>query len=263
MVVRFFEARSPRGNFVVHFRTNPMSDFGIWACGYAQAARGLAKSLLSGPHFADYEAYPVVFLYRHATELYLKACVIQGARLSALRDRDAICERLRHDHRLPPLLEMATRVLERAFPEDESLPQLVVKLRRIVEALNAIDPDAFAFRYPVNKAEERAIRPSSRDDSASRSLPESGPGSSSALRAWNPLRVNLPYARGLCGANIVAPQQEMPQQEVPPLFGEPGSARELGVGAAVSSGLGLAVLRDGVRRRQVTGTDSGLTCARL
>ena len=69
----FYNTISDASNFVISFTSNPQQDFTIFAKGYAQAAAILATYLLEEqPRFSDYEAYPIVFLYRHAFELYLK-----------------------------------------------------------------------------------------------------------------------------------------------------------------------------------------------
>ena len=43
----------------------------------------------------DFRAYPIVFLYRHAIELYLKAIALGGSAMLALKDQPEIeCEQL-------------------------------------------------------------------------------------------------------------------------------------------------------------------------
>lgn len=151
----FFTPDSPRGSFVVHFTNDPASDFGIWARGYQEAAGRLTESLLAEPGISDNEAYPVVFLYRHALELYLKGAVLKANRLAGLMGQAELCERLKFDHRLVPLYEATKRLLEASFPDDPHLRKSMEKLGHIVRDLDAVDPGSFNFRYPVNKANER------------------------------------------------------------------------------------------------------------
>ena len=73
----FYEI-SDTSSFVISFTHDPKGDFGAFAKGYTLAANRLAASLLEGPRFPDYEAYPVVFLYRHALELSLKHIIYGG-----------------------------------------------------------------------------------------------------------------------------------------------------------------------------------------
>ncbi len=68
----FYNSISNGNNFVISFTQTPQQDFGVFAKGYTRAAFVLAEHLLEKPRFSDYEAYPVVFLYRQAFELYLK-----------------------------------------------------------------------------------------------------------------------------------------------------------------------------------------------
>lgn len=153
----FFSPDSPHGSFVAHFTNDPASDFGIWARGYQEAARRLTESLLIEPGIGDNDAYPVVFLYRHALELYLKGGVLKANRLAGLMGQAELCERLKFDHRLVPLYEANKRLLEASFPGDSHLRMIIAKLGRIVKDLDAVDPGSFNFRYPVNKDNERPV----------------------------------------------------------------------------------------------------------
>ena len=75
----FYNSNNNKNNFAISFTQNPKQDFGVFAKGYTRAASLLAEQLLDKPHFPDYEAYPVVFLYRHAFELYLKGFYYRAA----------------------------------------------------------------------------------------------------------------------------------------------------------------------------------------
>ena len=71
--------------FVISFSKTPKYGFCIYARGYAYAGSELSKILLSKNSFGDYEAYPVVFLYRHAFELYLKGFYYQASLIANFR----------------------------------------------------------------------------------------------------------------------------------------------------------------------------------
>jgi len=151
----FFKPKFARGSFTVHWTQDPIGDFGIWAQGYTLAGKRLAQSLLAEPSFPEYEAYSVFFLYRHALELYLKAVVTRGGELIQLRDQDAVLDKLRLDHKLPPLAQTAASVLQAAFPDDESIEGLCNTLDEVVRDIDSVDPDSFVFRYPINKQLDR------------------------------------------------------------------------------------------------------------
>ena len=72
-----------RGNVVFNFQRDPIGDLRGCGRGYHEAARRLANRFAEreGP---DYEGYPILYLYRHALELYLKAVVYKGAGLLGL-----------------------------------------------------------------------------------------------------------------------------------------------------------------------------------
>ena len=61
----------------------------------------LAERFAKGPGHDDNEGYPVLFLYRHALELYLKAIVYRGASgLGLISQQMVRTDRLFCDHRL-------------------------------------------------------------------------------------------------------------------------------------------------------------------
>lgn len=147
----FFAPKAARGSFVLHFAENPILDFGIWARGYYEAADRLCESLLAERGFGDKDAYPVAFLYRHSLELYLKGVIVRANHLVGLRDDAEFCEQLKSNHRLLDLFATSKRLLERSFPGDSGLDELISKLEIIVSDLNAVDPGSFSFRYPVDR----------------------------------------------------------------------------------------------------------------
>ncbi len=146
-----FDKISDSTNFVISFTSNPKGDFGVFAEGYTRAANQLAASLLEAPRFADYEAYPVVFLYRHALELSLKQIIYAGSTLAAFRRMDEVNKKLQNNHRLVELSQTATRVLSSLFPNDEAHASLNTTVAAICKDWSEIDPDSYAYRYPIDK----------------------------------------------------------------------------------------------------------------
>ena len=71
--------------------------------------------------------YPVLYLCRHALELYLK---------------DALPQREKPSHDLKPLIDEFRRLLSDQLGTDIPLP-----LRRDLYALASVDPDGQSFRY--------------------------------------------------------------------------------------------------------------------
>lgn len=150
----FYNKKNDTSNFVISWTGDPKDDFGLFAKGYISAAERLAADLLQAPRFSDYSAYPVVFLYRHALELSLKHIIYRCAKLGALKYIDAIGDQLHNNHRLPELMAAAVASLELLFPGDSFLAALSPRCRQTCVELSAVDPDSYAFRYPMNKKGE-------------------------------------------------------------------------------------------------------------
>lgn len=146
-------------NFVISFTKDPRSDFGVFAEGYFHAASELAEELLSRGGFADFDAYPVVFLYRHSLELYLKNIIYKSALLMAFKFLSDIDTKLHNNHDLIFLSEKAVAVLQRLFPDDGSINQLAEDILNISSEFSEIDPNSFAYRYPIDRHGNPSTRP--------------------------------------------------------------------------------------------------------
>jgi hypothetical protein len=155
----FYNRRSDMSNFVISWAGEPKNDFGLFAKGYISAAERLASDLLQAPRFSDYQSYPVVFLYRHALELSLKHVIYRCAELGALRYVDEIADELYNYHRLPDLMKTAAKSLNLLFPGDILLATLIPKCRETCIELASIDPESFAFRYPMDRRGNYATKP--------------------------------------------------------------------------------------------------------
>jgi hypothetical protein len=149
--VPFYDRVNDSSNFVISWTGDPKNDFGVFATGYISAAEHLAKRLLEVPRFSDYEAYPVIFLYRHALELSLKHVIYRCAELGALKEIDSIRNELYNNHKLAELVEAAATSLSILFPGDAMLATLIPRCRDTCCEFSQIDPDSFSFRYPMDK----------------------------------------------------------------------------------------------------------------
>jgi len=145
-----FDEISDTSSFVISFTNDPKSDFGAFAKGYTLAANRLAASLLEAPSFPDYQAYPVVFLYRHALELSLKHIIYGGVKLAAFRRMDDINEQMKNNHDLVDLSRTAGKVLSLLFPNDVTLGRLNTTLAAVCKDWFQIDPRSDAYRYPID-----------------------------------------------------------------------------------------------------------------
>ncbi len=147
----FFDSSDSQNNFVVSFRENLQNDFGIWAKGYLHSAQLVAENLLARSHFADYEAYPVVFLYRHAFELYLKDFYYKSYLFAKGRFELDNLQSFVHRHKLVPLARYFLKVCQIIFPGDKPLNELANKVVSYAIDIEELDSDSYAFRYPIDK----------------------------------------------------------------------------------------------------------------
>lgn len=113
----------------------------------------------------EFEAYPIVFLYRHALELRLKAIVFAGAVLLHEQGEVPMPVQQLTKHDLPPLVREISRIFEAMVPGgshwDLGLPELrtLSDFKNLVRELDHYDKASFAFRYSVGKDGETASLP--------------------------------------------------------------------------------------------------------
>jgi len=139
-------------NVSFHAYERPIVQLAVFALAYREAARALVKRF-AAEGYADYDGYPILYLYRHALELYLKAVVYRGASLLGLLTGSAPeTKRLFEHHQFAPLLAPLRTILAtmksdirgagfRSFDEFETF----------LRTLDGLDPGSYTFRYPVNR----------------------------------------------------------------------------------------------------------------
>lgn len=150
----FWESTGPTGSFVIHFTDTPESEFGAYGRSYALAAKNLLERFLSSGS-ADFEAYPVVFLYRHALELYLKGMIVKGGHLADVRGQQLL-PRVTYDHNLDRLFKASAAVLRECFSKEE-VSDFIERLKLVTTDMAKLDKDSFLFRYPVDKTGSRPV----------------------------------------------------------------------------------------------------------
>jgi len=114
-----------RGNVVLNFLDAPISEFPQYANTFRRAGWRLAEKFANVRGYNDLEALPIVYLYRHSLELFLKGIFIVWQRSESLKNREEYnLKDLLVSHRLTPLLD---------DPEE----------------MDKADHHGFVFRYPV------------------------------------------------------------------------------------------------------------------
>jgi hypothetical protein len=150
-----------------YFSNEPTEEFGYYGSGFLEAARTLARSFARRRGRRQIEIVPVLFLYRHSIELLAKAIILSGNRLmqhggAGQDERDVFVSFRRSRHRLLPLLDSIRQVFKYAHWEwhwPKSAVESFDDARRVIEELDALDPDSFGLRYPTNIRGARAISP--------------------------------------------------------------------------------------------------------
>ena len=154
----FYEATKGRGNFVISFYPDPKQEFGGFARGYHRAAQIIVDHLLSRAGLRDNDAYPAVFLYRYAFELYLKNIHYNGALLAAFRNVQDLDAKMHCNHNLVALAKSASAILRRLFPQDQELDRFCLEMAIVATEFTEIDPASMSYRYPINKDGDASTR---------------------------------------------------------------------------------------------------------
>jgi hypothetical protein len=96
-----------------YFSSMPQLELGYYASAFLEAARTLIRSLRRRGGFSNVSAAPVLSLYRHAIELYLKEIIVVGSRsLAASPEFDAKLFKSLGNHKLLPLFSRVEDVFE-------------------------------------------------------------------------------------------------------------------------------------------------------
>ncbi len=155
----FRDTTRGHGTVVLNSHGAREREFTYFARAFHRSAKELADGLKRTKQFGlygipteDFRAYPVVFLYRHALELHMKAVILSGGPLLSLNGETPI----RRDRRLDTHnLETLRKDVESVFAAC-GWPALET-LRKVVAEFQAVDAGSYAFRYPVDKKGAAAL----------------------------------------------------------------------------------------------------------
>jgi len=151
------------GNVVFNFSSPAIGQLEAFAAGYHEAGKILAAKMEASRGYPDYEGYPILFLYRHALELYLKALVYRGAKLLQVRNNQALeTDFLLTNHRLSKFLPSFRAILESTgwkWNFEVAGLRSLQDFEALVRGIEEIDADSYCFRYPVTTKGVAAHRP--------------------------------------------------------------------------------------------------------
>lgn len=98
----------------------------------------------------DHAALPILFLYRHSFELYIKAIVFRAALLSVNEEELALAiPRLWREHSLVALASMAEPILDGTSRLLVASGDLKKKIFDLAAKIDEFDAGSYSFRYPV------------------------------------------------------------------------------------------------------------------
>jgi hypothetical protein len=158
---RLFRPGRSRGDTVLNYKVDPKSELASYGHAFHEAGRRLVERLMERRR-GDFDLYPfsvcpIVFLYRHALELHLKAVIVWGAAILGVRRQPAPDEDFR-SHSLKKLLADVRRVFEGVgwgwSWEEAPTP---TEFEELVAELDEIDAGSYAFRYPIDRKGESSV----------------------------------------------------------------------------------------------------------
>ena len=138
----------------------PAGDLFLYAQSFDKAAQKLAAAFRSDANpFAEAEVSAVVFMYRYAVELHLKAIVLgKGSNFLATRP-DSIS--VSKSHSVSWLAQFVCQIIAAVKWEKEFKCEGIenfADFKAVIEELNAVDPGSYVFRCPVDPQSESSVR---------------------------------------------------------------------------------------------------------
>jgi hypothetical protein len=160
-LLHFFSAPiGTYGNAVVNWTGQPEKDLITYAATYRSAAMNLvAFREQRGFGSIDHAALPILFLYRHSFELYLKSIVFRAAVLTINeRELGSALPKLWREHSLVALFEMAKPVLKASEARPLTVTgELEQRIGSLACEIDDVDSGSYSFRYPVTSRGRSAL----------------------------------------------------------------------------------------------------------
>src|SRR5262249_12297887 len=146
-------------------------------------------------------AFPVIFMYRHAVELHLKAIVLGDGGNFLETKPDPIS--VRKSHSVSWLAQFVAQIVTALKWEAEFQREGIVTIadfKAVVEEINSVDPGAYSFRCPVDPQSESSVREFARKVDTLIGLLAS---TADALAAEWDLRSETPGSNGWDGGGLL------------------------------------------------------------
>jgi hypothetical protein len=135
-----------------------------YAAAYWRAAKSMIDyKIYKGDGRPDFSAFPIVFLYRQALELMIKAILVEHHETYSA-DPKTLLDASDRGHKLPDVYVAELRsVVDRAlvFADGEAVitvtDQEWSSLQNVLKDWRDQDPDGMAFRYSIDKKAKRPL----------------------------------------------------------------------------------------------------------
>lgn len=118
---------------------------------YLKAGTKLLESFKGGNGLTDFDAYPIIFLYRHALELFIKDILLMGNKFArALADRviETPFQQIVSGHRLSRHADKLRKIFAAVDWKDDDFRY---NWDHFLETIDRIDADSMTFRYTLDK----------------------------------------------------------------------------------------------------------------
>lgn len=149
-----FRSDHSYGNIVLNFQHAANSEFSVYAHAFHTAGQALFERMFDKSSYSDLEGCPIIFLYRHALELYLKAIVLHGEAIIQLNGKTLITNRslLQKHSLLPffPLLKQTFDAVGWTWDLDIEGLRTFEEVEALLRDFETVDIGSYTFRYPVD-----------------------------------------------------------------------------------------------------------------
>lgn len=142
------------GAVVLNYVGTPQQEYTWYGEAFHEAGKSLIAQLRNDPHFGrpqdSFKAVPIVHLYRHAMELYLKGIILMGRSILPLCGQTEIDHNIFSTHEFKRILPAVERIFE-AFGWDWNFEleafRSIDDFRSVIKELDTVKADA--LRYPT------------------------------------------------------------------------------------------------------------------
>jgi len=161
MESKLFKSGENHGNAVLNFNYHASDEFDFYAQAFHSSAVKLVENMSSPHGFNDLDACPIIFLYRHSLELYLKAIGYIGQTILSLSaTSQEITEKSLLGHKLIGFYPILRKVFSQVGWEwdlDTDGMRSFEDLEELLKDFDSIDEGSYTFRYPLDTKGEDSV----------------------------------------------------------------------------------------------------------